>query len=122
MKIQYVVDSWHDLSTNWVISLANKFVPVFIILSIGLIAWKWTSLPPQVPIWYQKPWGAEQLADAAWLFILPVGSLTIFVINGIVASYLTKDYLVFSQILFLTSLLVSFLSFVTLAKILFIIT
>lgn len=119
---KFIWSTWKQISKNWVIALVVKFVLVLFFLSLGLIIWRWPLLPPQVPLWYDKPWGADQLASYYWLFILPAGSLVIFFINIILSVYLTSDLLVFSQILSLTSFVVSLLSFITLAKILFLVT
>ncbi len=110
------------LKKNWFISLVHKFILVLFILSIGLLLWRWRVLPPMVPLWYSRPWGADQLASPYWLFILPVASLILYGINFLVGIYVTGEYLIFTQMLFLSSLVVSLLSFVALMKILFLVT
>lgn len=40
---------------------------VGVVLS-GLLVVYHKRLPRQVPIWYTKPWGEEQLADPRWLW------------------------------------------------------
>lgn len=117
-----VLVSWRNLSKNWIIGLVNKFVLLTFIGSVVIILVRWQSLPPLVPLWYSRPWGADQLAHPVWLFILPLGSILWYLTNMILAVYVTSEYLIFTQTLFLTSLVASFLSFITLIKILFIIT
>lgn len=113
---------WRESSANWLVSLVNKFVPMLILISLVLFLLRAGSLPPQVPLWYAKPWGETQLAHPLWLLILPATSFVVYLVNVVVAAYITSEHLVFTQLLYATSLLVSFLSFVTLAKILFLIT
>ena len=118
----YTRDQWRALNSNWIISTCNKFVLLFFVLSLIVIIWRWKLLPPAVPLWYSKPWGDDRLAQPAWLFILPTANVFWYSINLIMATFVTTEYLVFTQILFLSSLLTSFLSFVTLLKILFLVT
>lgn len=123
MKLtRHILTTWQLLSKNWIIGMVNKFVIIVTILGIAVLIWRFRSLPPEVPLWYQKPWGQDQLASPYFLLLLPLGALSIFLINGLVSIKLTKDHLVFTQILFLTSLLVSLLSFITLVKILFLVS
>lgn len=109
------------LRSNWFISLTNKFVLVLFVLSLGLLVWQWHSLPPLVPLWYSRPWGADQLASPFLLLVLPLSSLVLYAVNIFVSTYVTAEYLIFTQMLFLSSLIVSLLSFVAILKILFLI-
>lgn len=122
IHIRYIYTKWKELSSNWLVNSINKFVLLCALLSLGVIFWRWHLLPPAVPLWYTKPWGTDQLAHPYWLFLLPIGSTLIYVVNVIASVYITADYLVFTQLLFLTSFLVSFLSLITLVHILFLIT
>ncbi len=38
-------------------------------------------LPPQVPLFYSRPWGEEQLVAPIFLVILPLLSFFIFLLN-----------------------------------------
>ncbi|KKU83263.1 hypothetical protein A2973_00370 [Candidatus Gottesmanbacteria bacterium RIFCSPLOWO2_01_FULL_49_10] len=120
--VQHVTSYWHSIAANWIVSTATKLVLVLTALSVLCILWRWKLLPSEVPFWYGKPWGADRLASPYWLFTLPLTSLSVLVVNAMISLYVTIDYLVFTQILFLTSTLVSILSFVTLIKILFLVT
>ena len=114
--------SWSQVKSNWFVSLVQKIVLSLFLISIGLLVWRWRMLPPLVPLWYSRPWGADQLASPYWLFILPVASLILYGISFVASMYVTAEYLIFTQMLFLSSLLVSILSFVSLIKIIFLIT
>ena len=106
------------LNANWVISVCTKATILLFLACIVAILIKWKGLPPQVPLWYAKPWGNERLADPIYLFLLPLGSIIGYIVNTTIGLYVTHEYLVFTQLLFITSLLVSLLSFLTLTKIL----
>lgn len=114
--------SWNTIRTNWFISLVPKFIASLFVLSLAFLAWRWTSLPPEVPLWYSRPWGATQLASPYWLILLPLGSLLIYTVNYLISVYFMYEYLIFTQMLFLSSLIVSLLSFFALIKVLFIVS
>lgn len=114
--------AWTEIKTNWLIRNTGRIVLGISIVSMASIALFYTHLPPLIPLWYSRPWGADQLAHPAWLLIFPLGSISIFFINRIVTVYFAAQYLIFSQILYLTSLVASILSFAALIKILLLIT
>lgn len=115
-------ESWNNIKNNWIIQVVNKSIVACLIVSLLCITWRWTRLPPSVPLWYSRPWGTDQLASPIWLFLLPLGALVIYFINLAISMYVTAQYLIFTQMLFLSSLLVNILSLVTLVKILFLVT
>jgi len=47
-----------------------------------VFAIKFASMPPQIPLFYSKPWGEEQLADFWMIFLLPVLANGFFFINN----------------------------------------
>lgn len=107
---------------NWFLSTTKKLVFASILVSVILLVWRYPKLPPLVPLWYGKPWGVDRLAHPLWLILLPVGSFIILFINTIASRILTRDMLIFTQILAATALLVAILSLVTLTKILFLVS
>ncbi|MEK7141226.1 MAG: hypothetical protein AAB800_01625 [Patescibacteria group bacterium] len=112
---------WGAEEQNWVLSMSRKLSYTCIVLSVLLLFWHYPRLPPLLPLWYGKPWGADRLAHPLWLILLPAGSWVVIIINAIAARFLTRDMLIFTQIFALTSLLVAILSLVTLAKIIFLV-
>lgn len=114
--------AWKTVQKNWVIDITNKFVLTLFTLSIAFILIRWNLLPPQVPLWYSRPWGTDQLAHPLWLFIFPASSLLCYLINRMISIYMISEHLVFTQILFISSLLVGVLSFIAVVKILFLVT
>lgn len=107
---------------NWLLSVTKRLILVSILVSMVLLLWRFPTLPPLVPLWYSKPWGADRLAHPLWLILLPAGSLAILIVNTIAARILTRDMLIFTQIFAATALLVAILSLVTLTKILFLVS
>lgn len=113
---------WGQREDNWVVTTSRRLALVSIAVSVILLVWRFPSLPPLVPLWYGKPWGTDRLAHPLWLTLLPAGTLVILIVNTIAARSLTRDMLIFTQILAATTLLVAILSLVTLTKILFLVS
>jgi hypothetical protein len=53
----------------------------FLVAQLGLILFFWKKLPPEVPLFYSRPWGKEQLASPWFLFLLPGLTLFVFLVN-----------------------------------------
>ncbi len=104
------------------IRTADTFVVVLAALAAVILALRWMVIPPAVPLWYSLPWGEEQLAHPAWLFLLPISGLLWHGITVICAATLTQNTLVFAKVLFLSSFLTNFLLFITLINIIFLVT
>lgn len=51
------------------------------VLMILIFFIEFGHLPPQIPLFYSKPWGEDQLAEVWMIFILPV-LLDIFVVGN----------------------------------------
>lgn len=124
MKLSFLEQkpAWVHIRDNWLIRLVGRAVLFLNIAAALVILIRFTKLPLFVPLWYSRPWGTDQLASPLWLFILPVGSIFLHIINLAISIFFTAEYLVFTQMIFLTSFLVSLLSFITLIKIVFLIT
>ena len=120
--VKNVPTLWGANEPNWLVVVSRRIVLLAIIISLSLLLWKYPALPPLVPLWYGKPWGADRLAHPLWLLLLPGGSFVIVITNIIAEKLLTRDMLVFTQILALSTLLVAILSLVTLTKILFLVS
>lgn len=122
LVVTIVSTLWGTNAPNWVVTLSRKIVLLAIVVSWALFLWKYPTLPPLVPLWYGKPWGMDRLAHPLWLMLLPGGSFVVLMTNIIAEKVLSRDMLVFTQILALSTLLVSVLSLVTLTKILFLVS
>ena len=72
--------------------------PVFLglgILAVGslLFAVSWFSLPPQVPLFYNRPWGDGQLAQPLFLALPLVFGIIFLILNAIFARRLEDSFL-----------------------------
>ncbi|MBI2598703.1 hypothetical protein HYW40_00575 [Candidatus Curtissbacteria bacterium] len=100
-------------------------VYVFCGLSIlgqaSLILVSWSKLPPQVPLFYSRPWGEAMLAPTAGLWILPGLLLLIASINFFIISNFSQNRFLARAIVVFT-LLVAFLTIYDSAKIIALLT
>lgn len=86
------------------------------VLSCLIIALFWQKLPPQVPFFYSRPWGEEQLAKPLFLLLLPLSSTLFLFANFLIPKFLKADEL-FQKILIWSTVLFSFLAFFILVRI-----
>lgn len=121
-KLPKVSAAWINVKNNWLIRIINRGVFGLTISSFISIALFWHSLPPAVPLWYSRPWGADQLVSPLALLILPISTVLVYCINIAFVVFVVSEHLVFAQMIFLASFLVSFISTFALLRILFLIT
>ena len=81
----------------------------FITAFLTLIFYK--NLPPLIPLYNQMPWGDTRLGTKPELFIPIVVSLTIFLGNLIFSQVIYVKMPLVSRLLLITSLMISFLTF-----------
>ena len=79
-----------------------QFALLFWLAQILVIVFSWRSLPPQLPLFYSRPWGEEQLTTPLGLFTLPLVSLLIFLINLAFLLIVNKKERLIRQILITT--------------------
>lgn len=83
-----------------------------IILQLIFIWYWYTDLPPEIPLFYSRPWGAEQLAGSSKVFLLPMFSFSTVLLNNLLAIFFLRYNLLLSRLLIVVSLLFSIFSFV----------
>lgn len=107
----------------------DRFWRATIIISIlsilaqsSLILVAWGKLPPQIPLFYSRPWGPNLLADPLYLWILPLTVLAITIINLAVGKLLARDNLFALRILAFFNFLSALATFLNNAKIISLLT
>jgi hypothetical protein len=94
----------------------------FFLLGTLLLLLKFQSLPPQVPLFYSKPWGEERIPQKIWLWLIPFLSLLIIFFNFLILPLLLKKEVFLISLLSLVSVLFLFLLFWTLLQIIFLVS
>lgn len=93
---------------------ATSWVAALVVLLVF-----WTRMPAQVPLFYSKPWGQEQLAAPGLLFLPIFLSAVFFIGNLVLAKRLTSQFV--SNALLVGGTTVVVLTCVTLIRIVFLV-
>ncbi len=96
--------------------VASAFINILMV-AIVLLIQRW--LPPQVPLFYGKPSGEEQLASSLVLTLPSIVSLLILLINVSFAAILKDEFL--RKTLVLAAIVVTFFAAITTIKIIFLV-
>jgi len=114
-------EKWRALWKNTIIRSCTISVVILTCVSILAIVVSFTRIPPLVPLWFSKPWGADRLAPSLYIILLPLAAIVWDAINMIFALSLEDEYRVYCQLLFLSSFVVTLLSTILVSTILWII-
>lgn len=104
------------------IRVGLQFGFLFLLGQLLILIYFWGKLPPEVPLFYSRPWGQEQLSFPFGLFILPFVSFLVILVNLIVASLIPGEEKLPSQLLIIFATVFNFFCLVTLFKIVTLIT
>ncbi|MFA6602715.1 MAG: hypothetical protein WCT01_02825 [Candidatus Shapirobacteria bacterium] len=98
---------WQDRSNRVLIF----WILIIILAQLGLVVVFFNSFPPQIPLYRSLVWGESQLAPSSSLFLLPIFSLTLTIVNHLLAFILFRvEFLV--RLLTVTSLVFCLLALV----------
>jgi len=113
LQFSFLGRFWQEKINN-VIFRWNLF---FIICQLVVIFFKFNSLPPKVPLYYSLPWGESQLGNASSLFLLPIFSIVILLLNNLLSNFFLKSIPLLSRLLVIVSVIFSFFLTFSLLKI-----
>ncbi len=109
-----------NLGKFWQGSLNSRFFRYSLFLlffQIILIIWFYNQLPPEIPIFFSRPWGEPWLSSPASIFILPLFSLLTLLLNYFLALYLYAKKVLLSELLVIFGFIVSLFSTISLLQI-----
>ena len=92
----------------------SLFLLAALILTIVSV---WRFLPPEIPLFYSRPWGKDQLVNYPGIVIFPIICLIVFFANTVVAQLATKEETLVKKMLAVASLTFSFLILISLIQI-----
>jgi hypothetical protein len=104
------------------ISLVVKLSFIINGLELLILVIVWRFIPPQVPLFYSRPWGDEQLVDKIILFFIPAVSLVFNIINLLLGNYFLGKEKLLAKFFIFTNFLINLLLIITLVEILFLTT
>ena len=104
-------------TTRFSIRLSLSLLALIIIL----IAVFWGKLPPQLPLFYSKTWGKDQLASKWWFLTLPFICFLIVILDLRLASLFLKKEEWLAKILVWTAVILALLVSTTIIRVLLII-
>lgn len=87
-----------------------------LVIQFGYLLFFFNRLPPEVPLYYSLPWGVSQITSVKDLFILPIVSILILIVNNCLSILINENKLL-SKILISNSLIISIFNLVTLVRI-----
>lgn len=75
------------------------------------------SLPPEIPLFYSRPWGESQLAPAVSIWLLPLTLLATGSLNLYLAARFFEEFPFIARVLIWSNVLIAFLTTVSIVKI-----
>lgn len=113
--------AWREFFKDKLFAWSSYGLLAAVFCQLIILILLWQNLPPQVPLFYSRPWGAEQLADKRTLILLPFLLLFLGLFNIFLAgSQFLKEKLL-SRIFLSVNILLTLLLTITVFKILFLI-
>lgn len=109
-----------NLGKFWQTTLNSRLLRLTIILFLAqlvLIIWFYKDLPPEIPLYFSRPWGADWLTSTSSIFILPLLSLITLLVNYFLALFYHQKKLILSQLLVIFSFIISLFTTVSVLKI-----
>ena len=95
---------------------------LLILIQLILFIFRIDHFPSQIPLFYSKPEGDEQIVDSFMIFILPLTSFIIVIINKLIfIKYFSNNYFIETIIYYVDLLVILLTSFIFL-RILFLVT
>ena len=110
------------LLSDQVAGFAIRLSFLLIVVLTGVIVAFYWRLPPEIPLFYSRPWGMEQLAPSYFLVVVFAMLSMILVVNTILASFSFSRERVLSRMFAWITLLVSFLVTYSVLRIVLLVT
>ncbi|MFA5025130.1 MAG: hypothetical protein WC503_01290 [Candidatus Shapirobacteria bacterium] len=109
-----------NLGKFWQKTLNSRLLRLCVVLLIAqivLIIWFYNQLPPEIPLYFSRPWGESWLAPSSMIFILPLLSLIVLLTNYFLAIFYHQRKLLLAQLLVIFAFIISLFSTVSVLKI-----
>ncbi len=118
LAISTIGQFWQE-KTNANLSRWNL---VLIIFQFAYTLFIYDTLPPEVPMYFSRPWGENQLTSPSRLFFLPLYCLLVWLLNYLFSVFYLRKSQLLSKLLLVFSLIFCLLTTVALINIIKIVT
>ena len=108
-NLQFMKKSFENLLGDPLCLWGVSFSLLFLFLSAIFLGLFWSRIPPQVPLFFSRPWGEEQLASKNQILLLPSLTLAFFFFNFLSAVKVFDKEPLLSRILVITSTVLVFI-------------
>ena len=88
-----------------------------VLFQASLLLVSWGKLPPEVPLFYSRPWGEQILAAPVFLFMMPAVALFALVVNFILASIIAREDIFIRRVLVACVILIGLITLYNTVKI-----
>lgn len=78
-----------------------------ILAQTSLLLVSWGKLPPEVPLFYSRPWGGQILAAPVFLFLLPAVALFCLLFNFLLVNFILSGDFFLRRVLLASAILVA---------------
>jgi len=109
-----------NLGKFWQTNLNSRLLRFTIVLFLGqvaLIIWFYNQLPPEIPLYFSRPWGSSWLAPTSSIFILPLFALVTLLANYFLALFFHQKKIILSQLLVVFAFIIALFSTVSILKV-----
>lgn len=121
-KIKIVDGYQKSISGDKLLISIIIFSLVSVLAQASLILSASGKLPPQIPIFYSKPWGEPMLGPPIALWILPAISMIISLVNFSLATFLLSETKFLTKTLFISAFIVNLMTLYSTGKIISLLT
>jgi hypothetical protein len=114
-----------NLGKFWQTAINSRLLRFTILLFLSqviLIIWFYNQLPPEIPLFFSRPWGEAWLSSSSSIFILPLFSLVVLLINYSLALFYYQRKPIISQLLVVFAFVISLFSAISVLKIISLVT
>jgi len=87
-----------------------RYALYLLIVQFVLILWFYNRLPPEIPLFFSQDWGQAWITSSSSIFLLPLFSFIIMLINYFLALYFFTRKILLSQLLVIFSFIFSIFS------------
>ncbi|KPJ70966.1 hypothetical protein AMJ51_00465 [Microgenomates bacterium DG_75] len=90
---------------------------VLLAAQVLMIIFVWRFLPPEIPLFYSRPWGKDQLVIYPGIILLPVIGLFVFFTNTAITQLAAEEESLIKKSLAIASLVFTLLITISLVQI-----